>query len=207
MEGATTMSKDLIKRLYYFSTFDGGLYLTGRCINAKFIMNMRKDNIDYVEKVKQSLEELNIGVRVSDRPDYNTDGCKRAEQVRIESKTHPKLTAIWERIYLNGHKVIDPHMLTLLDAEALAIIFMADGGRYVDKRCDATPIYSLHTKGFSYGDNLMLKKALKEKLDLEFNINRHGKYWFLRLRAKDSAKFEKIVSEYVLPSFKYKLGR
>jgi hypothetical protein len=94
-----------------------------------------------------------------------------------------------------------------LDAEALAIIFMADGGRYVDKRCNATPAYSLHTKGFSYGDNFLLKKALKEKLDLEFNVTRHGKYWYLRLRTKDSAKFEQLVEPYVLPSFMYKLGR
>lgn len=207
MEGATTMSKELSKRLYYFSTFDGGLYVTGKCSNARFIMNMREENRDYVEKVKQALEEANIGCRVFDRKDYNTDGHERKAQLRLESKTHPKLTTIWERIYIDGKKVIDPHMLTMLDAEALAIMFMADGGRYVDKRCNATPSYKLHTKGFSYGDNWLLKKALKEKLDLEFNINRHGKYWFLSLRSKDSAKFEEIVSPYVLPSFNYKLGR
>jgi hypothetical protein len=207
MEGATTMSKELSKRLYYFSTFDGGLYVTGKCENAKYIMNMRTENLDYVEKVKQTLEEAGIGVHVYDRKDYNEDGCTRQPQVRLESRVHPKLTTIWERIYMDGKKVIDPHMLTLLDAEALAIIFMADGGRYVDKRCNATPAYKLHTKGFSYGDNWLIKKAIKEKLGLEFNINRHGKYWFLSLRSKDSAKFEEIVSPYVLPSFSYKLGR
>jgi hypothetical protein len=207
MEGATTMSKELSKRLYYFSTFDGGLYVTGKCDNAKFIMNMREENRDYVEKVKQTLEEADIGCNLYDRKDYNTDGYERKQQLRLESRVHPKLTTIWERIYIDGKKVIDPHMLTLMDAEALAIIFMADGGRYVDKRCNATPSYKLHTKGFSYGDNWLLKKAIKEKLDLEFNVNRHGKYWFLSLRSKDSAKFEQIVSPYVLPSFSYKLGR
>jgi hypothetical protein len=207
MEGATTMSKDLSKRLYYFSTFDGGLYVTGKCTNAKFIMNMREENRDYIEKVKQTLEEADIGVRLSERKDYNTDGYDRSPQLRLESTVHPKLTTIWDRVYIDGHKVIDPHMLTMLDAEALAIIFMADGGRYVDKRCNATPAYSLHTKGFSYGDNFLLKKALKEKLDLEFNVTRHGKYWYLRLRTKDSAKFEQLVESYVLPSFMYKLGR
>lgn len=201
------MSKELSKRLYYFSTFDGGLYVTGKCKNAKYIMNMRTENLDYVEKVKQTLEEAGIGVHVYDHKDYNEDGYTRQPQVRLESCVHPKLTTIWERIYIDGKKVIDPHMLTLLDAEALAIIFMADGGRYVDKRCNATPTYKLHTKGFSYGDNWLIKKAIKEKLGLEFNINRHGKYWFLSLRSKDSAKFEEIVSPYVLPSFSYKLGR
>jgi hypothetical protein len=205
MRGVTTMNKDQSKRLYYYSTFDGGLYVQGT--NARFIMNMRKDNLDYVERVRNTLEEVGIGTRLSDRKDYNTDGYTRQPQVRLESKTHPVLTKIWERIYLNGNKVIDPHMLTLLDEEALAIIFMADGGRSDDKRCNATPKYSLHTKGFSYGDNYLLKKAIKDKLDLEFNINRHYKYWLLCLRAKDSYKFEELVKPYVLPSFGYKLER
>ncbi len=201
------MSKDQSKRLYYFSTFDGGLYVTGKCTNAKFIMNMREENRDYVEKVQQTLEDAGIGTRLYDRKDYNTDGYTRKPQLRLESKTHPKLTTIWERVYIDGHKVIDPHMLTMLDEEALSIIFMADGGRYVDPRCNATPAYSLHTKGFSYGDNFLLKKALKEKLDLEFNVHRHSKYWFLTLRSKDSEKFEQLVGPHVLSSFDYKLGR
>jgi hypothetical protein len=201
------MSKDQSKRLYYFSTFDGGLYVTGKCTNAKFIMNMREENKDYIEKVQQTLEDVGIGTRLYDRKDYNTDGYTRKPQLRLESKTHPKLTTIWERVYIDGHKVIDPHMLTMLDEEALSIIFMADGGRYVDPRCNATPAYSLHTKGFSYGDNFLLKKALKEKLDLEFNVHRHSKYWFLTLRSKDSEKFEQLVGPHVLSSFGYKLGR
>lgn len=201
------MSKELTKRLYYFSTFDGGLYVTGKCYNARYIMNMRTDNRDYIEKVKQALEESGIGARLSERKDYNVDGCTRSPQLRLESKVHPKLTTIWERIYIDGHKVIDPHMLTLLDAEALAIIYMADGGVAQDKRCNATPIYSLHTKGFSYGDNLLLKQKIKEVFELEFNVCRHGKYWYLRLRAKDSEQFVKIVEPFVLSSFSYKLGR
>lgn len=201
------MSKELMKRLYFFSTFDGGLYVTGKCSNARFIMNMRKENMDYVERVSQALSDAGIGFSIKERKDYNTDGYTRSPQVRIESAVHPKLTRIWERVYIDGRKAIDPHMLSMMDAEALAIIFMADGGRFVDKRCNATPTYSLHTKGFSYGDNWLLKRTLKEVFNLEFNISRHGKYWYLRLRAKDSSAFEELVSPHVLASFQYKLGR
>ncbi len=207
MEGATTMSKELSKYLYYYSTFDGGLYISRGCSNAKFILNMLEKNKDYIERVKKVLEDAKIGCRLTSRKDYNVDGCERQPQLRLESKTHPKLTKIWERIYIDGRKVIDPHMLTLLDDEALAIIFMADGSRHVDKRCNATPQYRLNTKGFSYGDNWLLKKAIKEKLDLEFNIHRQNKYWYLSLRTKDSLRFEEIASPYILESFNYKLGR
>ena len=199
--------KDTIKKLYYISTFDGGLYVTGKCDNAKFIMNMRSANLDYVNMCAATIAEINCGTKIYSRKDYNTDGYDRAPQVRLESRTHPILTRIYDRIYLDGKKVIDPHMLTMLDAEALAIIFMADGSRYVDRRCNASASYSLNTKGFSYGDNLMLKQAIRDKLGLEFNIQRHGKYWYLRLRSKDNAQFEELVSPYMQKSFLYKLGR
>ncbi len=208
MEGATTMSKELIKRLYYYSTFDGCLHRRNKGCNASFIINMLKRNCDYVECIKRTLEELEIGCLLMERKDYNTDGYGRKPQIRLESRRHPKLTKIYERIYIDGHKVIDPHMLTLLDAEALAIIFMADGSRHTGVGVSSTKAYyRLNTKGFSYGDNWLLKKAIKEKLDLEFNIHRQNQYFYLALRAKDSELFESLVSPYMLPSFRYKLGR
>lgn len=207
MEGATTMSQQLSKLLYYFSTFDGGLYLVANSTNASFIMNMKKQNSDYVEKVRDTLVEAGIGCSISDRK-LQDDGFNRQPQVTLRSKNHPKLTAIRNRIYIDGKKVIDPHMLTMMDAESLAIIFMADGSRVKNKQSpNAKPNITLNTKGFSYGDNLLLKKAIKETLDLEFNINRQNNYWYLRLRAKDVDKFDQLVSEFVLPSFSYKLGR
>jgi hypothetical protein len=207
MEGATTMSERLSKLLYYYSTFDGGLYLVANSTNAKFIMNMKKENSDYVEKVRVILVEAEIGCEITDRK-LQDDGINRKPQVTLVSKNHPKLTTIRNRIYIDGKKVIDPHMLTMLDAEALAIIFMADGSRVYDKRHpNAKPNITLNTKGFSYGCNFMLKKAIKEKLDLEFNIQRQNNYWYLRLRSKDVEKFDQIVRPFILPSFNYKLGR
>lgn len=207
MEGATTMSKELSKRLYFYSTFDGGLYMAAQSTNAKFIINMKKENSDYVEKVRDTLVEAGIGCTMTDRK-LQDDGFNRQPQVTLTSKNHPKLTTIRDRIYIDGKKVIDPHMLTMMDAEALAIIFMADGSRVYDKRSpNAKPNITLNTKGFSYGCNLLLKKAIKETLDLEFNIQRQNNYWYLRLRARDIERFDELVSPFVLPSFSYKLGR
>ena len=127
--------KELTKLLSFMSTFDGGLYRQrngkGYLLNAKFIMNMSKDNLDYIEWVKGTLEEV-TGTRLRDRPDYNTDGCNRKPQVRLESRCHPFLTTLQERIYINNHKVLDLHMLKLLDAEALAIISPNSLSLFVD---------------------------------------------------------------------------
>lgn len=196
--------KHLTKLISFMTTFDGGLYRRknrhGNLNNAQFIMNMKKENLDYVEWVGEVLSEV-TGVSICDRKDYNTDGYNRKEQVRLESRCHPALTKIHSRIYIDGKKVIDPHMLNLLDAEALAIIFMADGS--VSKQ----GYINLNTKGFSFGDNTLLSKQIYEKLGIRTNINRHYNYYYLRVPVKDCAIFYKTVQSYVKPSFFYKLER
>lgn len=188
------------------TSFDGGLYRRGNG-NAQFIMNMRKENLDYCQWVSSTIQEV-TGCSIKDRPDYNTDGCSRKPQVRVESRRHPFLTKLWERIYIDNKKVLDLHMLKLLDAEALAIIFMADGGTYLDERfknkhCNIT----LNTKGFSEADNLALSKAIYEKLNIRTTVNRHYNYFYLRVKTKDIDLFVSTVLPYIKQSFIYKLER
>jgi len=190
--------KDLVKTLSFMSTFDGGLYVRHK--NAQFIMNMREENLDYVMWVKATIENF-TSAKVYQRKDYNTDGYTRAPQVRLESRAHPFLTKIHDRVYIDRKKVIDPHMLKLLDAEGLAIAFMADGSAYLKEGL------RLHTKGFSYNDNLALSKAIYEKLGLRSNVNRHNKYYELRFKSADIGKFVDTVKPFICPSFRYKLER
>lgn len=202
-----TDKKQIVKLLSYMSTFDGGLYKNNDNGNARFIMNMVEDNLDYIIWVKEVLEKV-TSTRLYKRKDYNTDGYKRKSQRRLESRVHPFLTKLHDRIYIDRRKVIDPHMLKMMDAESLAIIFMCDGHSSLDSRFkNYHKQIGLSTKGFSYGDNWLLKKAIKEKLDLEFNINRHGKYYFLNLRTKDHEKFIDLILPYMKDSFLYKLER
>ncbi len=192
--------KQLSKLLYYFAGFDGGVYMSGK--NARFVMNMRESNLDYIQWVEKTLETFTSTSthRVAQRGN-------RSPLVCLLSKTHPKLTAIRERLYIDDRKVLDPHQLTLLDAEALAIIFMADGGTSVDQRWSKYAEIKLHTKGYSYFDNLALSKAVYEKLGIRTTVNRHGKYYFLRVKSQDIKLFIETVSPHVLPSFSYKLER
>jgi len=201
--------KQLVKLLSYMATFDGGLYVNkkkGKSYgNASFIMNMRKDNLDYVEWVASVIRNV-TGVTIEDRKDYNTDGYTRKPQVRLYSNKHPLLTKIRDRIYTpDSKKVIDPHMLKLLDEEALAIIFMADGGSYLDK--GKYPSIFLHTKGFSYADNMSLSKTIYDRFNIRTTVNRHYNYYLLRVKNSDVALFINTIRSYILPSFMYKLER
>lgn len=196
--------KDLYKRLYFFSMFDGYLENTGK--NARLKVTMLKENADYIDKVATTLEEVPLGYTLREPP----TASNHRQTIAIQSKTHPILTTLHQRLYCSGKKAIEPHMLTLLDAEALAIAFMADGNRNVDRRQENEYVaYRLHTNSFTYGDCELFKKAIKEKLFLEFNIEKTGKngQFNLRLLASSKERFEELMTDFVLPSFLYKLGR
>ena len=197
--------KDLNKRLYYFSMFDGHLEKVNG--NARLRVSMLEEHLDYLDVLSTALDELSIGHSM-----YlpKIIGKSRNQLICLQTKQHPILTKIHSRLYASGKKAIEPHMLTMLDAEALAIAFMADGSRRVDARsASARPEYRLHTNSWTYGDCWMFKKLLKDIFDLEFNTDKTGKegQFNLRLRLKDSEVFERIVAPFVLPSFQYKLGR
>ena len=218
MESATTMKitdkKELVKLISFMVMGDGGLYITKTNKNAKFIMNMLEENEDYIDFCKSVLENVTSCYKYA-RKDYNTDGCNRKPQIRLESKSVPFLNAIRDRIYTEKYKGVDPHALKLLDWEALAILYMCDGSMVIDspdspngrKKGLKNPSYNvtLNLKRLSYGDLFILKKALKEKLDLEWNINRQNKYYYLRLRSKDVDKFMEGVCKYVTQSFQRKI--
>ena len=191
--------KQLSKLLYYFSSFDGGVYPSGKYF--RYVMNMREENRDYIEWVQRSLDSF-TGTTI-----YPVlQRGNRKPLLCLTSRVHPKFTAIRERLYTpEGKKILDPHQLTLLDAEALAIIFMADGGTSLDK--GKYPEIKLHTKGYSYFDNLALSKAIYEKTGIRTTVNKHNQYFFLRVKTADVPLFIKTVQPYVLPSFSYKLER
>lgn len=202
-------NKDISKRLYYFSTFDGYLDNRGENRNSRLSVTMVKENADYIYFVARTLEEAGIGFKLWEPAINLHDGCNRRQQFRVQSKAHPKLTAIRNRVYIEGHKVICPHMLTMMDAEALAIIFMADGSRKkISLANGETSLYRLHTNGFSYGDNYLLAGAIKRSTGIPFDVERQTtNKWGLTLSRHFNSIFEETVAPFTLDSFAYKLGR
>ena len=196
-----TDKKELMKLCSFIVMGDGGVYKRKDSKNYKFIMNMLEQNSDYIQYCKDILENI-TNVNIYQRKDYNTDNYNRKAQLRMESSNHPFFTTLHDRIYTGKYKGLDPHAFKLFDWECLAILFMCDGcGCYKNGYKE----YSLNLKRLSYGDQLFLKNQLKEKLNLEWNINKQNQYYYLRLRKKDYITFEQNILPYILPSFKYKI--
>jgi len=191
------IKKDLYKYISAFIMGDSGVYYSGK--NCRLVSNgVQGDYIRWKKSILEELTEVNYHISNDSR------GNRQPLHV-ITTKTHPIYTQMRNRFYTDRYKGIDPHYLKMLDEEYLSILFMDDGSCYKDNRCDATPTVSLNTKRLSYGDSFLLKKALKDNLNLEFNINSHKHYYFLRLRSKDYDRFVEMVSPFMLSCFSYKL--
>jgi hypothetical protein len=112
-------------------------------------------------------------------------------------------------MYPNGHKVVDPHFLTYIDYEFLAIWYQEDGtlvNRENQPNGYEAYLYSLN---FSFADNGLLSKAIYEKTGLRWNVHRHHSkgniYYKLYLSRKDTDVFMKGIEPFIQPSFRYKL--
>ena len=203
MESVETMDKKhLVKLISSFVMGDGGVYYSGN--NCRYIRNQLAVHKDYLEFQAEVLSEVTSCSIVPVKDDR--DDCARKPQLRVITKSHPLFTQMRERFYTDGYKGIDPHYLKLLDWQMMAHLFMDDGSNQLYQK-DGHDYLSirLNTKRLSYGDSLLLKKAIKEKLDVEFNIQSHYHRYMLGLRSKDQATFLNGVRPFMFPSFDYKM--
>lgn len=206
----TMNKKEIFKIISFLVMSDGGVYkpwspVPNSKANCMFVMNMKSEHIDFLNWVKEVLENI-TGVKLVPRKDYNTDGFKRKPQHRLESNRHPIFTKIQERLYTFKYKGVSEHYLKLLDAQALAILFMCDGSACLKGKYKSLSV-TLNLKRLSEGDILLVKKYLKKNLNLEWNIHKQNQYRYLSLRTKDHEKFYDIIEPFMFDSFKYKIIR
>lgn len=216
-------NKDLTKYVYSSLLGDASISIDNRDWekngNATFEISQTADHLDYLEHLQNKLQDITTFTIKLSKPekirviDDHTSNCKA--QYRLRSSRHPFFNTFRERLYGTGRKIVDPHYLKLLDWEMMATFYMDDG--YVShtnntNRYDTTyrtDTLGISTQGYSYGDNLLLKESIREKLEVEFNVRefrqKNGNLqYMLKLRGKDIPRFIDNVREYIVPSYKYK---
>jgi hypothetical protein len=200
-----------IKYIAAFLYGDG--YIGRHGTECRFQANNIKANLDYILWRKEILENI-TPVSLSEIKDTRPN---RQTILRTVSRTHPIYSRVHERMYLQGKKVIDPHYLKLLDWETLAIWYMDDGNLRLVKQDYkenhyVCPVPNIATMCFSYAENLLVKQAIKERLGIEFNINKHsinkqGERTYILVLARSSFDtFVNGVKEFIKPSFLYKIN-
>lgn len=190
----------LSKFLTWSVTGDGYIGYATHNKNAHYSISRSPEHSDYLEVVRQRLQELpdcNVRLDTYIRKDNNKT------VLNLRTTSHPIFTRVRERQYINSHKVIDPHQLTMLDWEVAALLYMDDGSLCVNNK--GSLITRLSTCHFSYGDHELLRRAFVEKLGVIWNINRNGNTWQLNLAKQSRDKWFDGIRNYIVYSYKYKL--
>ena len=131
----------------------------------------------------------------------------------LSTKQHPMFTKLYNRFYYKKIKVLDEYLVKMIIPLTFAIMYMDDGtfGKHHSSGKDS---FFLCTQNFDYANQLLLKKSLKIKFDLDWNINKaekrkDGSYNYrLRLANKRNEEFIDIIKPYVnlVPCMQYKLS-
>lgn len=180
--------------------------------NSKYYLKQKDDHKDYVDWQSEILEEL-TSVSIQHYPPYTDKrGFNVSGHYELTTRCHPFYTKMRKRVYLNNRKIISPHDLKLLDWECLAILYQDDGQIEINQRKtkDDYVRITLHTLSFTYGDNLLLKRAIFEKTSIPFDVSRkrcrnEWKY-LLRTPKTHALRFIEGIEKYILPSFEYKIS-
>lgn len=182
--------------------------------NSKYYikqLSVHKDYIDWQANILESLTRVNI---VTSNEFIDNRGFTNHEKLQLTTLCHPFYTTMRNNFYINNEKIINPHYLKLWDVQSLAILYMDDG--WLEKKVnDNGSIYyriGIATHSYSYGDNMLLKKLMKEKFAIEFDIKRHkqksGEYkFYLRNSKNNSLRFIDLVEPHIFSSFQYKIDK
>lgn len=182
--------------------------------NARYKLRqlaIHKDHLDYMGNRLESITRVMYDYLPEKDILWGDKQTTSHKAYILRTMSHPFYSKFRNRMYVYGHKVVDPHYLTLLDWEFLAIWYMQDG--YIENTrkdvVNACPI--LCTDCFSYADNMLLRTALIEKLGLTWNVRKRGLSkdgsitYRLYLSRKQFDIFRENIAGFIQPSFNYKL--
>lgn len=169
--------------------------------DAHFSISRSEQHTDYLDVIEGKLTKI-PNVAVARATYVRKDNGKTVHSLRTNS--HPLFTRIRERQYIENRRVVDPHMLTTLDWEALAFLYQDDGSLCYNNR--GYPIVRLSTCAYSYFEQQALRRAAVEKLGIVLNVNKASRGLYqLNLATKDHDAFFEGVRPYVVSSYLYKL--
>jgi hypothetical protein len=122
---------------------------------------------------------------------------------RFQTIGHPEFVKFYRLFYSNGEKIVTKEILDNLTPFSITVWYM-DDGCYNKLRKRAI----LATNSFTYEENLLIQKYFKNVWNISSHIGTHknGTYyiWF---NTENTIKFFKIIKNYVLPFFDYKIDK
>lgn len=166
--------------------------------SSRFCIHMSSRNMEYVSWLHRFFSER--GYCSPEKPAVRKQigrGNKIYYSVRFSTFSFQSLNYLYNLFYLDGRKVVPATIENLLTEKALAVWIMDDGGKGGDG-------LKISTECFSYADNLLLQKSIKNKFSLEPTIQRHTDKFLLYFKKEDVSALFKRVEGHILPCMYYK---
>lgn len=178
----------------------GDLYcvITATGKNAKLEGAHCKEQAEYLFWKLSLLRSLSFHIRKN-----------KFNAVCFESRSYPCLNYYRDLFYGGGKKAINLNILNNLNKLGIAIWYMDDGSyNKRDKNC------CLHTNGFTYQENLLIKRWFENKWNISPKIymrrsfkNNYKKVWYyLSFNVNETKKFIALIGDHIHPSMGYKTG-
>jgi recombination protein RecA len=176
---------------------DGGLELSvkAKAKNARLKLGHSTKQVDYFNYKVSKLSELFKALpKVSD----TKEGY---EVIHIGSISHPLLTELFNKLYVDGRKSITESIINELTAEGLAVLFMDDG--YCERK---SQLSNIALCGFTEEECNMFCNVINVKFGLTSRILIKSGYRYIFIPANSRGRFRDVVRPYIVPSMLYKIG-
>lgn len=119
----------------------------------------------------------------------------------------PILDGVFDNVTVDGVKRVNERWLSFIDDVALAYWFMDDGSVQRCKRGRSKgEAYNsaLHTEGFSYDENLLLKNLLLQNFGVESHIKKSRVYFYLYMDRSNTQTLLRLIEPHLHKSMRYK---
>lgn len=154
----------------------------------------QKEYLDWLYKKFQNWVRMTPKLRTKDSKPFS---------YHFSTYSHELLEFYGKQFYNKKKKIIPDNIEELLTPLSLAIWFMDDGS-LKSKRHNA---YVIHTLGFQRNELERIQVVLNKKFGIEAKLHKQKeKYLRLYIPSTSAEKFRNIVTPYIIPSLKYKLG-
>jgi hypothetical protein len=179
----------------------GDSYLQSNGINARLRFEHSLNQEDYLlwkyNSLKNIFQKSSI-VRINRiHPITN----REYQYIRCQSRTLPELKNVKDIFYKSGKKIVPADLYKYLaEPISLAVWFMDDGYYYRRDKC-----------GYLYLGNVSEKEAkicsdtLKKNFDLGTKVLKKKKGFALYFSRLEMIKLKKVIDEYIIPLFRYKM--
>ncbi|MBI3384676.1 hypothetical protein HY030_00605 [Candidatus Gottesmanbacteria bacterium] len=177
---------------------DGHIEVSPNKKSARLKVEYSVKNSDYVDFLYQAFKNL---VRMIPRKRTIKSFGGIFERIGFTTLSLPDFKSFRDLFYRGKRKVVPSNINELLSDTGLAIWFMDDGS-YKSKECKGKLIC---THNFSREEINLLCQILKEKFGLEGNPRRQVDGIEIYIHASSFNRLKKLISPYLVSSFKYKL--